>query len=417
MISALEVQSASAVIDKLANRSSWEPAKVNWLKTLMRKHRSDLNRLRNQVVSGAVDKVESSQFKVLSSFAGHAFAYIAELAKAYKNEIDFPLMTWSDFEGKVTSLPTNSSAQAEAKFFLREKAKNGHRLICNPGFEARVSHRLICNVVDAVSPPSPGEFNVSGLGSQAAVQRVIDHIETGQFTHFVVFDIANFFPSVQPKHLGWLKWPANIMKVAFLTDAYSAYCKSVGKTKTARHCLPQGAPASTRITSALLGRELRSFSEENGKVIYVDDGIIGARSHADAQEVAKALEQRLANLDGGPIGFGKLEIVQASQGFEFLGYWIRQDESDGQHKTIVCPNNAAKEKAKRKLHKKLRQREPGLEFDAAIQIAETYMRSWQKSFKHWHPKPQALVDLESQAWSWVDDYFQGYTKKIPPAFS
>lgn len=405
---------------RLAASSHWPAEDFAMLKRQILRCGSDLRKLNKAAKKGAKFQATNLRSRILLGFPGNACGLLCEIERQELKGGTLQPMSWQNFDDATNQLPSRSGEPDLVNAHFKKKASGGSRLICNPGARTRASHALICQVLDASDVTSPDEYNLKGRGNKAAIEMVRQLILQGDLTYLVTFDIKKFFPSVRPKHLGWLKMPPRIVeKCLFFLDDHSPNVHDAqgGKTKMARHGLPQGAPGSAKIASALLGRELRNLGGEMGKVTYVDDGVIGACSQVDAEKVAKALKKRLADLHGGPIGLGKLEVASVEQGFEFLGYWIRLSTVDGEHKVVCKPSHSAKMKAQRRLFGRLRHAGKSLTYDQAIEIAHNYIGKWINSFVHWKPTPSQIDELMFEAECWVSDFFSGWVSKKPPVNS
>lgn len=259
------------------------------------------------------------------------------------------------------------------------------------------------------------------MGRDAALTAISRLILEEKIEHFAIIDILQFYSSVRQEHLDQLSLPTKVQETAFfnlrcsINDMKGAHKDIITKmiqTKAARCGLPTGASNSGKLAGMLLGRIFDGLPKAAGIVLYADDVVIGARSESDAHEIVYALKNRLANLNGGPLGLKHTKIVTAREGGDFLGYWfaLRGDIEDAQ--VIFWPGHSAKKKFENKIRDKLRAMVKNSSFDEARESFRSYRKSWIKSFSLWRPRYSELKELFDQSDSWFTHYYQSPHLKI-----
>ncbi len=312
------VQSCRSAADFLAQISEWKSDKHHHLVGLVRRYDRDVRRLHSLNSQGLPeDRIHRERNRLFRSFAARACGELRRVQQSRKKGMKVPAISWEQFEAEVRRSPLLTGKSDLAQIFPVKKASGGIRIITNPGPRSRAAHYQAANILVAAGLTNPAEFNCAKKGREKALAALRDLVLQGYY-YFTVFDVQNNFPSVKPSHLAEFKLPRQVTDAVFMTCVGLTMYNGV-KAKSAPHGLPQGAPACAVIASALLGREIRQIGGMLAAVTYQDGGLIGASGHREAAEVAKALQQRLANLSGGPMKLKYLEVRDVRDGLEFLG--------------------------------------------------------------------------------------------------
>lgn len=221
---------------------------------------------------------------------------------------------------------------------------------------------------------------------------------------------------MKPQHLKQLKLPSEVISTVFMQSVSSSIW--IGKKpKSAPHGLPQGASASSPIASALLGGIIRPFGGELATVTFVDDGVVGASGRDEAEQVAKALSKGFASLSGGPMRLKFVNVCDVRKGMNFLGYWIRATEVDGEMVVTFTASHAARKKLEQNVHRKLREKRNelgGLTYDQAIEVLQVYRASWLASFSLWKMTQYERSTFYGISETWVDDFLSLKMNGIKP---
>jgi hypothetical protein len=408
-----------AAADRIASRSGWSDCERRNAHKLISKHAKELKSLHNSGLGCGIAsaKVIRKRNRTFKTFAGRACGEFYNFDQQRKKGQKPKPITWKSFEANLAHNPLKTGKSDGAIFYRVAKASGGHRIITNPGPRARSAHYLLSQVVTAQGWTNACDYNSAERGTEKARLAIRDLIQKDGIYHFVVFDVENCFPSVRPQHLQTqLRLPSEVISVLFMQNASPSLYVGV-KAKSARHGLPQGAPASGKIASALIGREIRQIGGVLATVTYMDDGVIGASGPSEANEVAKALSKRLEEKRGGPIRLKYAKVCDAREGFEFLGYWIKASGPDSGSEVSFWPSHSAKEKFKRKLYARLDKLEDSLDWDGAISVLDKYRPEWVKAFSLWKPTTEEFENFLGETESWVSDYLSGSTKKFIPSLA
>lgn len=412
-----------AALNDLATAAEWQSDRVSFLQKQINGQARSLRKIARYRVLGEFGAANRATARNLSSFACRLCGTLLQITEGKGAAEPFEPMRWRKFEALVQDSPLAGNAPDLCRIFFIKKANRKTRIITSPGPKTRAALRSVAIVLQANGISNPFEHNCKGKGPNAALESIKRAMIEEGCRWFVVFDIAKFFTSVKPDHLRWAHLPKEVLKNVVYFNQHATLIQrhkshtslSIGgKCHPARRGIPQGAVTSGILASALLGRELRRLSEELGTVTYVDDGVIGARSQPEAEYAAKALEKQFANLNGGPIHFKHIEVQDARQGFTFLGYWIWLVEQGEEVRVRFTPSHQSKMKFRRELHRRLKKLGGDLTWDEAMLVLEPYRRSWIAQKPLWQPSEQELINFEIETECWVDDSFNGSTKKIKP---
>ncbi len=428
-----ELANLDSTAQTIAASSLWPPQKLSEVQGHITGFFKTCRKLRRTYEAGQIEKAARLERRLLRSYPArlcgelhqHRYGKVAGKKPAGKKTTPLSL---DDLQKRIDANPLAGRYADPAIVHIVTKANGKSRVIVSPGPRTRAGQWVLAIVLDARGIGNPFEYNCAGRGRDAAVRAITKlALEHGCRT-FVVFDLANYFSSVKPTHLKRLNWPKEVKDhLVFFTRKCVLFTRGpsntttngsiLSKVRSARQGLPQGAVVSGQIASTLLGQELHHIGGGMGKVTYVDDGVIGAGSPAEAEQIAKALRQRLTKLRGGPIGFTKLQISDIREGFEFLGYWIRLREGEEGVHVKITPSHSAKQKFRRRLFARLKRGGKALDLDERLVIMEQYRLRWLRAFRLWAPDDAALQDFFDETFIWVDDFGNGYLKKIKPYLS
>lgn len=362
------------------------------------------------------------------SFSNHLTAAIFEYVFARSADKPLKPLSWDELEARAFSAQLASDHPDAANLHVIKKASGKPRVTVSPGPNVRTAQRAYGNVLDCRPRSTTLDFNSRGMGRDAALMAVSQLILEQKIEHFAIIDIENFYSSVRPAHLDHLSLPTKVQETAFFNlrcsikdmkgDHKNVTTKMI-QTKAARCGLPTGASNSGKLAGMLLGRIFDTLTDAAGIVLYADDVIIGARSESDAHEIVDALRNRLANLNGGPLGLKHTKVVTAREGGDFLGYWFALRGEPEAAEVIFWPSHPAKKKFETKIRDKLRAIGKDSPFDEARELFRTYRKSWIKSFPLWRPRYSELKELFDQSDSWFTHYYQSPHLKISykPVFS
>ena len=390
-----------------ATISGWDSDLVTRQKGWIKEHAKKCHSLRILSKLGQNDEAIQLQAKILSSFAARFSAKLYETKYGKKAKKVISPVAWSYYENQVDRIPLKAGGSGCCYVHLAVKSNGQKRWLNEPWTRTRQAQRALANVLAARLPLNDSEYNMKGKGRDAAVAEIKRLIEANGVKTFIVFDLANYFSSVRPEHLQWLKLPKQVLEhtVFFNHKAVQFTQKDLlNKTKPARLGLPQGAMVSGIIASALLKREICRLDGVLGEVTYVDDGVLSVASTSQAHKIAQVLQMQFAKLPGGPISFKKIDVRDISEGFEFLGYWIQKTGGTDDGTLVVIPSHPSKMKFKKNLYSRFRKEGPTLDYGKAEDVFEQYFKRWRNSFAHWTPNPEELDYTKGQLECWIGDF-------------
>ena len=221
----------------------------------------------------------------------------------------------------------------------RPKTSGGWRPISQFGIRRKTLQRLGADILQQRFPPEVFDFSCRGRGIEQASDRICELVVDEDCSHFAVFDLKDFYRSVQQEGLGEVTGlPVPLLRncaylhdktpIRFHHDPSLSSSKEVMTSDVlggaARQGISQGSPLSPDLERVLLGPVLRQVASPDRVVRYGDDGAIGARSHREAEELIIALNDELERHPLGPFRLKHAYIGWIDKGFEFLKYRYRR---------------------------------------------------------------------------------------------
>lgn len=400
---------------KLAAASDWSPNVTVWHAAQVDRFFDNLGTFERRMSKPKQHRTRRLRDCMFTSYSGALCAFLQEAHKRGLKHLK-PLSPEQLEQHLRSALPTKRIFD-HAVIMTQTKANGKKRITLSPGQKIRIANRLAADILEASGVANPFEFCRAGKGPHAAIAEIVRLAEEEGVRDFVVFDLENYFTSVDAKHLTGVPLPKRVMRHAVCFNRHVILLHSninAAEVETARHGLPQGARASGIIASSLLGRELRQLDGAKGIVTFVDDGVLGACDPAGANSLAEATKLRLAKIPGGPLSFKRLDVVSIEQGFQFLGYYLRLDAMSEVPKVFIQPSHEARAKFRRRLMRKLGSISPKPDWDQASEVAHRYAKQWRQSFPLWKPSEAKLFEFEGMAESFADDFLSGFISKHGP---
>ena len=198
----------------------------------------------------------------------------------------------------------------------------------------RVVHGALLSALAPVfdimfEPNSLGYRKGKSLDSVRA--RIGSALDAG-YRYVLESDIDDFFPSVDHVHLrealqGVLPLADKALVDFLLASVCVPRLTDIGAEPRLRG-LPQGSPISPLLANLYLDRFDEAFTGQALCLVrYADDFVILTRERSEAESAQSAAETKLAAL-GLHLKPAKTAIVDAREGFQFLGMWFGRDGPD-----------------------------------------------------------------------------------------
>lgn len=352
------------------------------------RHAQALKDLRKAVLGDQRRKVREIQHRILTSLSSRLVCLIRSLKKAdgftpeRSRETAAGLNAWQDpGETVVAWLQPKTSGE-------------GWRPICKFGPKRAALQTLCADILGARFGVDPSDYQRKGQGADRASDRIVTLVEEKGFAFFVLFDVKDFFRSVQQ---------TSLQKALGLPEAVIRNCLSVGPTvplsragdttianheafdRAVRQGLPQGSRASNLVASLLLGPALRKVASADRIVTHGDDVAVAARDEDEGNAMKEALSEMLASHPAGPFCLKRCEVRHVGDGIDFLKYRHRHDPFTG----LVKRTPAAK--SYWRFYRKvlvIAQTEP---VRVALSRIGTYRRRWMDAFPRWHRTPSSKL--------------------------
>jgi hypothetical protein len=374
----------------------WRSADRNWHACQIDRFFNDLHIFKRRMAKPNQRNTRRLRDHLLRSYSGRLCGFLQEAHRRGLKRVK--PMSPLELDLFLRSARPTARIFETALIKTRIKANGEKRITLSPGPKVRTAQRLVGDVIEASDIANPFDYSCVGKGRDAAIAEIMRLVEEEGVRDFVVFDLQNYFTSVDANHLKGPLLPDKVIQHSVLYNRNALllhHSHHAAEAEAARHGLPQGARVSGILASTLLGRELRQLDGAMGIVTYVDDGVIGACDPTGAKSLAEAIKKRLDNLPGGPLSFKKLDVQPVEFGFEFLGYWLRLDQWCEPAKVVARPSHQALCRFKRKLARKLASCSPKPDRDRGVQIALNYFEGWKAAYPLWQPEEAEICDMEA----------------------
>lgn len=365
-------------------------------------HLRQLNAIEQAAASGDTRGARSRLDRALRSFNGRLAAVAATAAAGHFAGLSAHAFSYIDLIERAHALNCFKRVPGYLHIHSRRKDDGSFRAIASLSGNVRAAGRLVSDVLLARLPESAINFTAPGKGRNAAAIAIKEAVQDG-FATWIVFDIANFYPSIKPSHLKGQPLPREVLlNVVFANGYLPIYGDNdTVFTEAVRQGLPVGATPSPIFASSLIEGLLRQFVGEHHRVIvYGDDVAIGARAPDGMDKIAKAIKNGLETNPAGPLQLKHIGMHDAaSSGFEMLGYSFQGNPTNGCNVSVAA--SAYKRLRSRVLDKLDAAR--CSDFGDKLSIAEAYAENWACAHNPVHPS-----HLIQTARSWAQEAAQDH---------
>ena len=287
--------------------------------TFIAPHHEREQRLFDKMKIALDKKLKTTQLRYLRSFSARmTAAYRASRRTKKACEV-----TPEEVEALAASL--NPYAPCSEPLWTKQVPKwlsGVYRTVNVPGPKRYALNWLARRLLLARFVPHPGQYAVRGRGRDRACTDLAMTITRQGRRWLVLMDLRDAFGSATD--LCPLPLPRNVLHLVSLINCYDR------DFELNADGLPQGAPASDIALAILVQPMLDMLPHDAEPFLYVDD-FAGACSSADAAAAtSKTLKQALTTLPGG-FSSKYLLVVDAADGFNFLGYHFRLDSQGELH--------------------------------------------------------------------------------------
>jgi group II intron reverse transcriptase/maturase len=210
----------------------------------------------------------------------------------------------------------------------KEGQPGKYRKLGIPTIYDRVCQQAVLNRLQPIFEPLFDDANFGyrpGRSSKDALRKVWRELDSG-CEWIVDADLKDFFGSVDHAKLMTLvaQRVADGRVLRLIESMLKAGCMTEGRWQPTESGTPQGGVISPLLSNILLtpfDREMRRRGYQLTR--YADDWVVTCRSRAEAKAALAAAKQILEKL-GVELHSTKTQIVHIREGFEFLGYKIKQ---------------------------------------------------------------------------------------------
>ncbi len=254
-----------------------------------------------------------------------------------------------------------------------------HRLIQSFGLRHKARQYLCKRALEPFLLPSlrSDQTGVQGTTQADAITKIVRAIESGELRQFIELDVENFFPNIGAgshnrdgdsiyRLEDWLPLPEKVIQTCVLTKHNTVDLSRIPSTDTlsqrldSQRGVPQGSAVSPLIASYVMAKLLGELEQH----LYVGTHLV---SHVDnvgiyGSEPKALMHARLALMrECFRSRFGTLRlkdsyrIVSADHGFNFLGYHIRREVTDGAPVAVVSVSEKGLARFRREVRRRLKE--------------------------------------------------------------
>lgn len=245
----------------------------------------------------------------------------------FKTDCGEPVDTWAE--------PKDSFISTSEAIVGKVSSSASYRQLCSFGHVRRARGWVVGRMLEILHPVHPSNFLISGRGTEA----LSDHIKKMGWgkkklnTHFLLFDVKNFYPSVRQNQevVELLGLPECLVRHDIFTSPTTPItisgvlplCISEEElVGAARQGLPQGKATSSLVAGILYGWLLEQVVPAHRFFYYGDDGGIVC-NETDGETIAETLRGAMKSHPAGPFQLNYCKLVNFKDGFEFVKYWYR----------------------------------------------------------------------------------------------
>ncbi len=228
-------------------------------------------------------------------------------------------------------------------------------------------------------------FSAQGDNQFGSVDRAIEHVSSALSSGYkwaVQVDLKDCFASLDVERLAELiPMPRRVISHVFAEPPRGARVlgRTPGNSITflgqmwTRLGLPQGSAAASLVANHLIALALKEMPALGVSVFYMDDGLFLTKTKKEAEQIKDAL-YRVFSVDGpvGHIAFKHCMIRRASDGFDFLGYYIKRVKGEA-----VCIPSEGKTANVRAVVSHF------LSLNRRHERLRAHVRSWCAAHRHW----------------------------------
>jgi hypothetical protein len=338
-------------------------------------HLSQLRAIGAAATSGNSLLARRKLDRALRSFNSRLSAVAATAAAGHFSDLSPHAFSYVDLIERANALNCFEASCGHMKVHRRRKDDGSFRAIASLSGDVRAAGRLVSDVLLAHFPESAINFTTPRKGRSAAAIAIKEAVQDG-FATWIVFDIANFYPSIKPNHLEGQPLPRQVLRNVVFANRYLPIYgdNDTSFTEAVRQGLPVGATPSPIFASSLIEGLLREFVGEHHRVIvYGDDVAIGACAPEGMDKIAKAIKSGLETNPAGPLQLKHIGVYNAAEsGLEILGYRFQGSPATGCNVTLA-------QRSFHRLRLRILDRLDSSNcktFEQKLSIAEAYAESW-----------------------------------------
>ena len=159
-----------------------------------KKYHKGLKRVQRAEACGDWQRAKAIQHRLLTSYAAILTCLIRTLPASSNLSIE-------QIRELAGSISPYAECGEEVLVKIQPKTSGGWRPISKFGIRRRTFQRLAADILQRRFPPEAFDFSCRGKGIEQASDRICELVDEG-CSHFAVFDLKDFYRSVQQEGLG-----------------------------------------------------------------------------------------------------------------------------------------------------------------------------------------------------------------------
>ncbi len=225
------------------------------------------------------------------------------------------------------------------------KANGKLRSIMNFGLCNRARQQLVTKVFTPFlrGRLHPAQYDVKGRGGRRAACAAIKSALDGGMKWALRLDVADFYPSIDPRRVEHLiPLPRKVVETTLVgaslrlvngnsttVHAEGLSSRDIGRTvglsfiSRSRAGIPQGSPVSSLVGPVLIAPVLAELPDAATAMAYGDDVLVLTATKREAEAHLKTLQRAFDAHPAGSLQLKRAEVRRVADGFEFLGYKFR----------------------------------------------------------------------------------------------
>lgn len=349
----------------------------------LRRARKHEVRMRRQIAAAVAEGDDKAARRMRERYLASYHARLLAVADANRRLRPNKRKPVDEFRSIARGLDVRRSSEEEVWVHAVDKPGFDFRAVLSFGPKRRAQQVLCRNVADEIEL-DPRQHGYRNGGRDAAVQKVLDAVESGG-RWFVQLDIEKFYNNVNQRRLHEIvPLPQDVIDNVVLPPDNLVVGRvgnalgPVTLTAVARRGISQGSALSPLVAEAVIASVLRDLPCKVSLISnYADNfGLIG-RTKKEVMLAAQALIRAFRRCPHGPFQMTVSNYRRVADGFDFLGYRIRNRSRS----TTCLPTKDNKTKFFQRIYRLMTKLMRDRNEDTSRKIQAAVL-GWRNAFQH-----------------------------------